>query len=82
MTEKYRKYLLSPKWKKKKLALFKRRGYKCERCGDTKKLHVHHLTYKNIYKERQKDLKILCAKCHRRAHRILKVKKWFANIIR
>ena len=81
MTSKYKKYLRSPEWKKKKLALFKKRGYKCERCGRTKKLHVHHLHYRTIYKERQKDLKILCAKCHKRAHMILKIKKWLSTLV-
>lgn len=67
---KYKSYLRSKKWKAKKAAIFNERGKKCEDCGYEKGLHIHHLTYKRIYKERLSDLKILCSECHKKAHNI------------
>ena len=75
MTEEYKKYLLSDEWAKLKIDLFNFRGKKCEKCGSKKQICVHHLTYKNIYKEELSDLVILCRNCHEKEHGILKHKK-------
>jgi len=39
-------------------------GFKCQRCGVTHKLQVHHLTYEHLYNERLGDLQVLCKSCH------------------
>jgi len=73
----YRAYLLSPAWKKKSEARKKKDGYKCVICGSTKKLNVHHKTYKRVKTvkgkivatERMSDLVTLCSECHRKVHR-------------
>lgn len=67
---KYHKYLLSDEWANLKIDLFKKRGKICERCLSNDKIHVHHLTYKNIFNEDPKDLLILCSKCHKKEHKI------------
>lgn len=72
ISSKYYKYLKSVKWKKLRLRLFKSRGRKCERCGETKRLHVHHKTYIRIFKEHLKDLEVLCHTCHRSEHKLNK----------
>ena len=41
------------------------KGYKCEECGATKHLDVHHTDYANV---NINTLKLLCRKCHRRIH--------------
>ena len=68
--KKYKKYLLSDEWAQLKIDLFKYRGKECEKCGETKYLQVHHLSYKNIFHEEPEDLMILCKSCHRKEHNI------------
>lgn len=68
MTEEYKSYLKSDKWKEIRSTLFKMRGKKCENCSRTKALHIHHLTYDRIFNERLDDLQILCKDCHKRKH--------------
>jgi 5-methylcytosine-specific restriction endonuclease McrA len=64
----YYAYLKSKKWaKKRRKALFKAK-HKCECCGATEELHVHHLSYKRLGKEPLSDLKVLCRNCHCNVH--------------
>lgn len=72
MTNEYTKYLKSEKWAEIKKRLFKKRGKKCEKCGKINILHIHHLTYRNIFNEKDEDLIILCNLCHEKAHGIKK----------
>lgn len=67
---KYQLYLLSDEWVNIKIDLFDKRGRMCEKCFSTNNLHVHHLTYKNIFKEEPIDLMILCSECHKKEHNI------------
>lgn len=64
----YKKYMSSAAWRKTRQEALKRAGYKCEVCGATKNLHVHHLTYKNFTHEQPEDLKVLCQYHHRAVH--------------
>lgn len=64
----YHAYLQSPGWKAKREAVFAERGRACERCGDTRYLHIHHLTYDNLGAEPLEDLRILCWSCHDLEH--------------
>lgn len=66
----YKSYLRSDKWNRKREELFKKRGRVCEVCGSDHNIHVHHLTYKRIFRERLTDLKVLCGKCHKLEHGI------------
>lgn len=68
--KKYKKYLLSNEWAQLKIDLFEYRGKECEKCGETKYLQVHHLSYKNIFHEEPEDLMILCKYCHKKEHNI------------
>lgn len=46
--------------------------YRCSRCGYKfyrAKLHVHHKTYKNIFKEEPEDLELICESCHEVEHK-------------
>lgn len=75
---KYQEYIKSPEWYSLKLDLIKIRGCKCERCKKPKhatKLHVHHLTYERLFKEKAEDLMLLCAICHMKEHGLIKDKK-------
>lgn len=77
--EEYEKYLETPHWQAfRKLAFeaqMKRAGRLfCERCPidrntkNTVELHVHHLTYERLGKERVQDVEIICRACHDKEH--------------
>lgn len=66
----YSDYLESTHWQRVRLDALKRAGYECLECEiDGVELHVHHLNYKRLGRERQSDLRVLCEKCHREVHR-------------
>ncbi len=72
----YNKFITSPEWQAIKDNLFALREKKCEVCGSTKYIQVHHLTYKRFGgKEKPEDLKILCGKHHKKVHGIKVTKK-------
>lgn len=64
----YHEYIQSKAWIKKRWAVIVRRGFKCESCGSDKELHVHHLTYERLGKEKFSDLQVLCRVCHEGVH--------------
>ena len=69
--EQYRQYLQSDDWKKKRAAKLKRRD-RCAICGDTRRLDVHHLNYRNWIDVKLSDLRVLCRRCHDVAHDLIK----------
>lgn len=71
----YTKYLLSDEWKKKRLEAFAHYGKKCDTCGTTENLHVHHKTYVRFKKEIMDDLQVLCSFHHMELHRELNEKR-------
>lgn len=63
----YYQYIQSKKWKKKRkraLNYYK----KCQMCGSTMDLRVHHKHYNSLGKEKIKDLQVLCKNCHADLH--------------
>jgi NAD-dependent SIR2 family protein deacetylase len=72
MTEKYKKYLKSDKWKKIKETILDRDCHKCVICGvglSNRNVNIHHLNYENIYDEKREDLISLCNDCHEDIHK-------------
>ena len=70
LTLSYDKYLYTNHWTNLRLEVFRRKGKKCSRCGDNKKIQVHHKSYRNkgtFYLEIY-DLTPLCETCHKRDH--------------
>jgi 5-methylcytosine-specific restriction endonuclease McrA len=61
-------YLQSPEWAAKRKAALARAHYECEMCCTPTNLHVHHITYRNLYREKPNDLVALCPACHTRIH--------------
>jgi len=55
-------YYATDWWQQKSKEIRAERG-KCEICGSTEKLQVHHLRYR-FYREKDNDLKVLCETCH------------------
>lgn len=66
----YPVYLRSSHWQKTRAAAIKKAGHKCEDCGVSGDLQVHHLTYKRLRAELPEDLRVLCGVCHCKAHGI------------
>lgn len=67
----YARYLGSPEWREKRLAVMKRSHGKCEfRCGRDA-AHVHHVRYPKVLgTEPLEDLVAVCERCHETAHGI------------
>ncbi len=72
----YEEYLNTPEWKEKREMVLELRGRRCEECGSTKDLHVHHWVYCRG-EESLEDLVVLCSNCHKKLHegKELEVKK-------
>ena len=68
----YTEYLKSEEWARKREEAFNFHGRSCKKCGKTKKLHVHHMTYIRLKNELMQDLCILCTLCHKDYHKINK----------
>lgn len=66
--EEYQAYLKSPHWQAIRRKVFKEYGHRCDHCGSSKNLHIHHITYKNLGEEEISDLVPLCEDCHKRLH--------------
>lgn len=66
----YDLFLKSKYWKEVKTKVLCRDKNKCRYCGSVLNLEVHHLTYKNHYKEHKNlaDLITLCRICHQSEH--------------
>jgi len=66
-TAQYRVYLKSEGWRKF-AAKIRADREKCERCGSTQSLQVHHLTYYRLGREHPQDVQLLCKSCHEDVH--------------
>lgn len=60
----YMKFLRSKNWRIFKMYLYSHRGHKCELCGCTHGLQVHHVNYRNWQDPDQRKLMIVCEHCH------------------
>ena len=63
-------YLISPEWKAKRKQALKAANYSCQLCKAETDLHVHHISYKNLFRENPEDLAALCSDCHTYVHSI------------
>lgn len=65
---KYKRYIASPAWAKKRNEYFRANGRVCRACRSTEYLNVHHLSYENLEHEPLDDLACLCETCHNLVH--------------
>ena len=67
--DRYREYLKTDAWQRKRYVVFKRDNWTCQECG-AKATEVHHLKYAKyqIGKEPIHWLVSLCSPCHRSKH--------------
>lgn len=66
-------YLKSFKWKLIRKYFREKYGC-CQKCGVNENLAIHHLTYINYPFEEEKDLVLVCKKCHSELHNIIPLK--------
>lgn len=66
----YDEFLKSPEWRETRRLALQRVGHRCQKCGATKRLQVHHLTYLRRGAEDLDDLEVLCRGCHEAEHGI------------
>lgn len=65
----YKEYISkSPQWKRKRKWAMRKLGKKCNRCGSTHNITVHHVSYRRLFNEQLEDLEILCRGCHANEH--------------
>lgn len=60
----YIKYINSKEWKIRRQIALEQANYKCQICGRSHELQVHHLSYKNLGNEKDEDLLVVCSRCH------------------
>ena len=64
----YQEYLKSEHWQELRSRILERDGHRCQLCGSTENLHVHHKTYETLWHEADGDLITLCSDCHETFH--------------
>ena len=72
--EYYNRLLEDKRWKEFRLKVMSERGNKCECCGGTDILQIHHTFYisgKMPWEYDIDDMRVLCKKCHQRIHNII-----------
>ena len=72
--EYYNRLLEDKRWKEFRLKVMSERGNKCECCGGTDILQIHHTFYisgKMPWEYNIDDMRVLCKKCHQRIHNII-----------
>jgi 5-methylcytosine-specific restriction endonuclease McrA len=68
------------RWRRAREAALKRAGHRCERCGETKNLHVHHKRKpEQGGTDSLRNLIVLCRTCHGKEH---PAPEWIANKIK
>jgi len=62
----YQEYLETGHWRQVRFAALWHAGFRCQLCGSTDNLEVHHSPqgYDHLFEERPEDVVVLCRKCH------------------
>jgi 5-methylcytosine-specific restriction endonuclease McrA len=68
-TAEYDEYMASARWHAIREWALALHGRRCQECGATAGLEVHHLHYDTLGRERPEDLRVLCWRCHEAADR-------------
>lgn len=66
----YAAHMASTEWAQRRDSYFHRYGWKCQACGATEDMHLHHRTYERFMHELDKDLVGLCSTCHKWVHQL------------
>lgn len=69
-TNDYINYIRSPAWNAKRKQRLEIDNHKCQMCGTSEELQIHHITYDRLGNEDiHKDIVTLCKSCHRDIHK-------------
>lgn len=69
----YDKQLETKEWRAFRRFIFEVRGHKCEKCGTTHNLQIHHPKYKTghlAWEYTCNDVIVVCRDCHKKIHNI------------
>ncbi len=69
----YRSQLETKQWKDFRKLIFSQRGKRCEMCGATTNIQIHHLQYitgRKAWEYTPNDVMVLCRDCHKKIHNI------------
>lgn len=72
--EYYNRLLEDKRWKEFRLKVLSERGNKCECCGGTDVLQIHHTFYisgKMPWEYEINDMRVLCRTCHQKIHHLI-----------
>ena len=72
--EYYNRLLEDKRWKEFRLKVLSERGNKCECCGGTDVLQIHHTFYiggKMPWEYDINDMRVLCRTCHQKIHHLI-----------
>ena len=72
--EYYNRLLEDKRWKEFRLKVLSERGNKCEFCGGTDVLQIHHTFYirgKMPWEYEINDMRVLCRTCHQKIHHLI-----------
>lgn len=67
---KYESYIMSDEWQVRRNKRLEWDKFRCQQCGSSQQLQVHHLTYKRVFDEDILDLITLCKICHKDEHNV------------
>lgn len=84
----YEDLLNTYEWKTKRQEIMFQHNYKCDWCGSSENLEIHHKKYlkypngKHVlpWKYDDRDYMCLCSKCHKKYHEKYKVKTYHTKI--
>ena len=62
--ETYAEYLAGDHWRETRAHAIWAAGHRCQLCGGTARLEVHHRHYRSLGAEPPEDLAVLCDRCH------------------
>lgn len=66
----YSEYIQSPEWRERAEKVRAEYDNRCYICGSSDNLHVHHISYKRLGNESERDVVCLCRDCHMKVHEI------------
>lgn len=67
---KYSVYILSKEWRNRCKSFYAKYGKVCAACGETRNIHLHHMTYRHLGNELDEELAPLCRQCHHEYHEL------------
>lgn len=79
----YNDQLKTKEWKKFRQRVLDKKGRKCQMCGSTENLCIHHKRYKKdcfAWEYKMKEVKVVCSKCHNIIHQKDDLYKEFMEI--